>query len=507
MIMGYDYYWSGSANAGSVAPLEGGNYNVNKSVHTFLQDIPKEKLTLGVPYYGYEWPTQDDTRLSATTGQGTALTYVKMRDAASLYGRKWDGTWKTPWYAYQSSGQWYQGHYDDNESLAYKYDLVLATDIAGIGIWALGYDPGATELWDLIRSKFADLTLPTVAFIAPTNGSTVNKSVEVNVTASDKVGIDFVELYIDGNYMATLHLPPYSYTWDTTKYADGDHDLRARAYDRVWNIADASIKVKVKNVKPDITPPTVAILSPADNATVAKNVSIIIEAKDDVALGNVSLWLDGSFIETWTDGTHTYPWKNPPIGNHTIKADAWDTSFNHDSMTIHVAVKNATPSQKTVPMVIYSSPLNVTGVDVNVTVIMVFSETMDRTGTESAFSILPKVNGTFTWHGPVMEFKPSKLTRATQYDISISGTARSSAGVPMNHTHAFWFKTENATPPKNQTTNATEEPPAWVRTVSSPYVMFPAGIVAGLLVAFIIIDMFRKRKRPQQPMEPQFTET
>ena len=37
-----------------------------------------------------------------------------------------------------------------------RFDIVNMTGIGGIGIWALGYDDGYTDFWDLIQAKFTD---------------------------------------------------------------------------------------------------------------------------------------------------------------------------------------------------------------------------------------------------------------------------------------------------------------------------------------------------------------
>ncbi len=52
-----------------------------------------------------------------------------------------------------------------------KYDQVLRRNLAGIGIWALGYDDGYTELWDLIAVKFStDANIVTADTIFDTGG-------------------------------------------------------------------------------------------------------------------------------------------------------------------------------------------------------------------------------------------------------------------------------------------------------------------------------------------------
>lgn len=157
MIMTYDYHWISDSIAGSVAPLDavivgGPEPSVKNSIESYALLVPKNKLLMGIPYYGYKWPTVSDQKNANTTGAATAITYSEAIIESNQYGRIWDDIWKTPWYTYQQGSQWYQGHYDDTESIALKYDLCNEKQIAGIGIWALGYDAGA--LWNLIEQKF-----------------------------------------------------------------------------------------------------------------------------------------------------------------------------------------------------------------------------------------------------------------------------------------------------------------------------------------------------------------
>lgn len=156
MIMGYDYHWSESETAGSISPLDSYNNSpsIRNSVNYYSNIIDKNKLLLGVPYYGLEWNTKSADIESQIISKGTDYTYKEMKEKADQYGRIWDNTWKTPWYKYQVEGKWYQGHYDDTQSLAIKYDLVNSVNIAGIGIWELGYGLKESELWQLLQDKF-----------------------------------------------------------------------------------------------------------------------------------------------------------------------------------------------------------------------------------------------------------------------------------------------------------------------------------------------------------------
>ena len=155
MVMGYDYHWSGSTTTGPVAPLAGwGTYNVAWTIADYVRwGAPRSRMLLGVPYYGYRWPTASGDAGAATSGTGTALAYSTVVQEAEAHGRLWDATSSTPWYREQTP-QWRQGWYDDAQSLGAKYARVVSEELAGVGIWALGYDGTRPELWGALADAF-----------------------------------------------------------------------------------------------------------------------------------------------------------------------------------------------------------------------------------------------------------------------------------------------------------------------------------------------------------------
>lgn len=162
MVMCYDYYWNGSAVAGPVSglyPLESGyNYSVSRTLKYYLSEVKPDKIVMGVPYYGRTWPTGQAQAPTATLGNGVALMYSTIKnDAQGFYSwntAKFDMNSRSPYYGYQANG-WNQCFTDTYNSLALKYDVALGLGLRGIGIWALGYDDGHEELWDLIAEKFS----------------------------------------------------------------------------------------------------------------------------------------------------------------------------------------------------------------------------------------------------------------------------------------------------------------------------------------------------------------
>ncbi len=160
MIMCYDYYWSGSEYAGPVSPLEGYNYNVTRTINTYLDSgAPPGNILMGLPWYGQVWPVEDNKIHSKTTGKATAYIYSTIKQKAGKYDPKRDAGSGALWFSYQESGQWYQGWFDDSLSLSMKYALVNKLSLAGIGIWTISYALNEREIWDGIGHAFGTGTL------------------------------------------------------------------------------------------------------------------------------------------------------------------------------------------------------------------------------------------------------------------------------------------------------------------------------------------------------------
>jgi len=90
-------------------------------------------------------------------------------------------------------------------------------------------------------------TAPSVSFATPANGATVSGSVYMKANASDNGSIAKVEFYLDGTLHRTEYFDPYEDGFDSSKYADGQHTIEAKAYDNEGNMATAKITVTIKN--------------------------------------------------------------------------------------------------------------------------------------------------------------------------------------------------------------------------------------------------------------------
>jgi spore germination protein len=173
-MMAYDFAVAGSDNAIPTSPLHGHKegkywYDVSSAVEDFLTQMPANKLILGVPYYGYNYVVNQPSVKAETLpyyswkGQPTTQTYAiaakeinKKMDGIDDYKEGWDNEGKVGYKAYHiaATNAWRIVFEEDPKSLGIKYDYAITKQLAGVGMWALGFDEGRTELWTLLENKF-----------------------------------------------------------------------------------------------------------------------------------------------------------------------------------------------------------------------------------------------------------------------------------------------------------------------------------------------------------------
>jgi Zn-dependent metalloprotease len=198
-----------------------------------------------------------------------------------------------------------------------------------------------------------DFTPPQVALTAPTDGATIIAPTVIAASATDDTGVVSVQFLVDGAVVGTDNSSPFSYSWNTVAAGPGPHTLAAKAYDAVGNTAQsAAITVTVDN---ETIPPTIAITSPVEGATVAGTVTVATSATDNVAIAKVELYVDGAYSTSTTAAPYSLPWSTAPLANgaHTLAAKAYDTVGNSaTSATVDVVTDN----DKTAPTVAITSP-------------------------------------------------------------------------------------------------------------------------------------------------------
>ncbi|XP_070565593.1 di-N-acetylchitobiase-like [Ptychodera flava] len=138
--------------------------------------IPANKLVLGVPWYGYDYPCVNITKDNLCTIKKVPFRGAPCSDAAgrqkdyrvineiiknSTTGRLWNDEYKAPYFNFEdpTTKQTHQMWYDDPESLKYRYDYASKTGLLGVGMWeadSLDYSDDETAkkqtkaMWDAL---------------------------------------------------------------------------------------------------------------------------------------------------------------------------------------------------------------------------------------------------------------------------------------------------------------------------------------------------------------------
>lgn len=125
-----------------------------------LQFVPKNKLALGIPLYGYHWYTGDPGLGKAEQHPDPTADYISGPDALFLLhaynGHKfWDPIDHTAfiWFYRDNNREWI--FYTDRQTFADRYDLAKKYGVWGFAAWVLGQeDP---TIWSVLPSVRHDL--------------------------------------------------------------------------------------------------------------------------------------------------------------------------------------------------------------------------------------------------------------------------------------------------------------------------------------------------------------
>lgn len=158
IFMAYDFHNVLSETTGPVAPLKSDDsqeYSIVQALSVYLSKVGANKLVLGIPLYGYEWLTVDNTPRSATvarTGQTASYKRVKALIADKELTVNWDATASSPWINFtDEDDESHQIYFENMESWALKIQLAQQLKLPGIAFWALGYEGDNRELWEYIK--------------------------------------------------------------------------------------------------------------------------------------------------------------------------------------------------------------------------------------------------------------------------------------------------------------------------------------------------------------------
>lgn len=186
-----------------------------------------------------------------------------------------------------------------------------------------------------------------VSFESPSNGDTFEFESDLNVTvaAEDPDGVSEVQLYLNGNFIATDTTFPYS--WDAQSHpalqglAEGSYTLTALAEDDYGDSASTEITV---NVDEDRSANMwMSFESPGDGDVLEHGADLNVEVlvTDPDGVDHVSLYLNDEFVRT--ENNAPYTWDDSAVqdlqeGTYTLRAVATDSYGYADETSIVITI-------------------------------------------------------------------------------------------------------------------------------------------------------------------------
>ena len=145
LLMTYEWgYTYGPPMA--VAPLN----QVRRVVEYALTQIPAEKIDLGIPNYGYDWPlpyVKGTTK--ATTINNVQAVRIAVENGAEI---RFDDVAESPYFTYTENGVEHEVWFEDVRSLLAKFELIKEYGLRGCGYWQIMQWFRAN--WLLLKDQF-----------------------------------------------------------------------------------------------------------------------------------------------------------------------------------------------------------------------------------------------------------------------------------------------------------------------------------------------------------------
>lgn len=170
-VMTYDFYGSWTTKVGPNSPLYGNASQtdqgwIDNSVSFYLgKGIPRSKLLIGTPFYGWKFNG------SAMYGPGVGTAQMSYSTIAPLmqqgWTRYWDQLAHVPYLV--NATQTNVISYDDSASIVEKMKYVRSQQLGGTIIWALGQDymNGQSPLLKALGRTIVTAVEPPVALQTP----------------------------------------------------------------------------------------------------------------------------------------------------------------------------------------------------------------------------------------------------------------------------------------------------------------------------------------------------
>lgn len=149
-LMAYDEHWGSSPVSGSVASMGW----VEKGIKGLLEEVPSEKLILGVPFYTRIWmetPTNEDPNKMNVKSKAVKMEAVNEILEKDGIEKVWDEESGQNYVEYVENNILHKIWIEDEKSMQLRADFVSKYDLAGIATWRRGFE--TEDIWTVIEER------------------------------------------------------------------------------------------------------------------------------------------------------------------------------------------------------------------------------------------------------------------------------------------------------------------------------------------------------------------
>ena len=239
---------AGGGGVSSVWPIPSWQTNVSTTYSKTNRNVPDISLNADQNrgysiYYDGQWTIYGGTSCAAPLWAAFTALVNQQRQSAQYVAIR---VCRIPYFILLGHAASQAPNYHDiTTGNNYFYNATAGYDNAS----GWGSFNGANLFASLTKSS---TDFPRVSITSPANGSTVSGAVTITATATDSLGIERVDFYVGGTtligsdtvapYVAILHTKKL-------KLSNGNHKVKAIAYNTVGNSAQSTVTVNVENVQ------------------------------------------------------------------------------------------------------------------------------------------------------------------------------------------------------------------------------------------------------------------
>lgn len=145
IFMAYDQNGISSPKEGTTAGADWVEVNIKKFIGT-QEDVPAEKLILGMPFYTRLWKEEN----GKITSNVVSMKYIDSKIPSNVE-RKWNEDLKQYYVEYEQNGTTYKMWLEEEESIKAKFALMKEYNLAGAAYWQKDFEKAS--IWDVVAEE------------------------------------------------------------------------------------------------------------------------------------------------------------------------------------------------------------------------------------------------------------------------------------------------------------------------------------------------------------------